>query len=172
MGSRWAWNAGGPSSAHSSRGAAAGKGKATLDLGPNEVRTEQPGCYVVRQLSLYLCNGDMSWPMAALEETCPGAATKARARALGPKWVHERAQALNLGPGRRPPHRRMDTIGRWSVQKKLGSRDEPCKFRGVFWPVGGRRCVVSTRITMGRSRRKWPLSRYNMIYQRILIRAE
>ncbi len=41
-GSRWAWNAGGPSSAHSSRGAAAGKGKATLDVGPNEVRTEQP----------------------------------------------------------------------------------------------------------------------------------
>jgi len=43
-GSRWAWNAGGPSSAHSSRGAAAGKGNATLDLGPYEVRTEQPGC--------------------------------------------------------------------------------------------------------------------------------
>jgi hypothetical protein len=164
VGSRWAWNAGGPSSAHSSRGAAAGKGKATLDLGPNEVRTEQPGCYVVRQLSLYLCSGylcsgylcnsDMSWPMAVLEETCPGAATKARARALRLKWVHERAQALNLGPGRRPPHRRMDTIGRWSVQKKLGSRDGPCKFRGVFCPVMGRRFVVNTRIALEASPKK------------------
>src|SRR5580692_11840100 len=71
-GSRWAWNAGGPSSAHSSRGAAAGQGKATLDLGPNEVRTEQPGCYVVRQLSLYLCNGDMSWPMAVWKRRVQG----------------------------------------------------------------------------------------------------
>jgi hypothetical protein len=89
------------------------EGQATLDVGPNEVRTEQPCCYVARHISLVLGTCRSRLGVGARH---PSAAVNEGARLQGarcPRWVHERARASQSEPGRRPPHRRVVTIRGW-----------------------------------------------------------
>jgi hypothetical protein len=53
VGSRGAWECGRPVFCAFVSRSRYREGQATLDIGPNEVRTEQPCCYVVRRISFF-----------------------------------------------------------------------------------------------------------------------
>ena len=74
-----------------------------------------------------LCEGG---GLVALYGTLPEGSRRTRAAAGRQVPVGPRARTGTCyGPGRRPPHRRVDTID-WMVSlfTKIGSRDEGCKF--------------------------------------------
>ena len=96
-------------------------------------------------------HGDLSWRTVGSVGLARGRRRRRVPREAGPGWVHERAQARQIGPGRRPPHRRMDTIGRWSVAKKLGSGARACKSVRRFRDILGPRAVVRTTASEPRS---------------------
>ena len=137
MGSRWAWECGRPVFCAFVSRSRYREGQATLDIGPNEVRTEQPCRYVVRRISFSTgfmsayVRGDgrsvrdpargLAKTRAAAWAASPGGSTSAHGH-----YVSARATASAPPRG----HHRLDG----SLWSKIGSREEGCKF--VWAPRG------------------------------------
>jgi hypothetical protein len=150
VGSRWAWECGRPVFCAFVSRSRYREGQATLDIGPNEVRTEQPCCYVVRRISFF--TGLMSVcvrGLVALYGTLSEARDK-RARPLGrqvPVGPRERTgRKAGPGDGLRTVAWTPSVDG--SVTTKLGSWTEGCKFA---WASGPH----TPRTEMLRPQRRW-----------------